>query len=73
MNDSRRQLANCTSATVTLVLFLGGKKYYGVVLVDYGLEGSDTVFIGNLLPKFRKSLLLNPANQPKTNEGRRVA
>ena len=31
------------------------------------------LFIGNLLPRFRKSLLLNPANQPKANEGRRLA
>jgi hypothetical protein len=67
MTDPRRQLAKCTSATVTWMLFLGGKKYHGLVLVDYGLEGSDAVFIGTLLPKFRKSLLLNPANQPTKN------
>jgi hypothetical protein len=37
MTDLRRQLAKCTSATVTWVLFLGGKKYHGVVLIGYGL------------------------------------
>jgi len=66
-------MAKCTRATVAGVLFLGGEKYHSVVSVGYGLEGSDTVFIGNLLPKFRKSLLLNSANQPKANEGRTLA
>jgi hypothetical protein len=47
--------------------FWAGKKYHGVVLVDYGLEVSDTVIIGNILSKFRKSLLLNPTNQPTKN------
>jgi len=71
MTDPRRQLAKCTSATVTWVLLLGGKKYHGVVLVDYGLEGSDTVFIGNLLRKFRKEFccLILPSNQKLTKGG----
>jgi len=60
-------------ATVAWVLFLGGKNCHGLILADYGLEESDTVFIGNLLPTFRKSLLLNSANQPKANEGRKLA
>jgi hypothetical protein len=34
MTVPRRQLAKCTSATVTWVLLLGGKKYHGIVLPD---------------------------------------
>jgi len=54
MTDLGHQLAKCSSATVTWVVFLGGKKCHGLVLVNYGLEGSDTVFISNLLWKFRE-------------------
>ena len=31
------------------------------------------MFTSNILPKFRKSLQLNAAKQPKANEGRRLA